>query len=331
MCKRSILVMTGAIAGMLILIFDSRTAAAGIRCGIDICLQTLVPALFPFFVLSGLITSSLFGQAIPGLSTIGKFCHIPEGSESILTIGLLGGYPVGAGTVWNAYENGEITAEEADRMVIFCNNAGPSFLFGVLGPMFPALSYVWSMWGIQIIAALLTAFLIGGNRRITTVPANCPLRFTDAINNAIRNMTSVCGWVILFRMILEFLDRWFLWNANPPVTVLITGILELSNGCLLLQNINNLEIRFLLASMMLSVGGLCILMQTHAVFPELKVKQYLTGKLIQLTLSLILSMTAVFVMSGRMLHSAVCMGLLIIGISAFRMRLRKRKIAVAIP
>lgn len=330
MSKRNVMILTGAVTGMLVLIFDSRTASEGVRQGIAICLQTLIPSLFPFFVLSCFVTSALFGQTISCLSAVGRFCQIPEGSESILAVGLLGGYPVGAGTVWTSYTEGKLTADEANRMAIFCNNAGPSFLFGILGPMFPKLSYVWCLWVVQILAALLTAYLLGGNRRISRMSQTRQISMSDALNRAIRNMAAVCGWVILFRMILEFGNRWFLWQSNPVAKVLATGILELSNGCLLLQNISDPAIRFLVASTMLSIGGFCILMQTHAVFPELRIKQYLTGKLVHLILSLILSVSAVFMIHGKILPCMFCLVVLIIGVRVVRMRCRKSKIAVAI-
>lgn len=323
--------LTSTVTGMLILIFDSRTAAEGIRLGIDICLQTLIPSLFPFFVTSGILISFLFGQPIPFLSAVGKFCHIPVGCESLLAIGFLGGYPVGAATVYSIHTEGKLTAEEANRMAIFCNNAGPSFLFGILGPMFPNLSYVWCLWMIQVVSALLTAYILGDSQRGLCMVPNKQISLNDALNRAIRNIATVCGWVILFRMILEFFDRWFLWLLHPAARTLLTGVLELSNGCLLLQNVDNLTIRFLLASMMLSIGGLCILMQTHAVFPELNIRQYMAGKVLHLFLTLILSMTAVLLMRGDVLHSFFCLTALILGISALRAGCRKSKIAVAFP
>ena len=38
--------------GMLALILDGRTAIEGARQGIGLCLRTVIPSLFPFFVLS---------------------------------------------------------------------------------------------------------------------------------------------------------------------------------------------------------------------------------------------------------------------------------------
>lgn len=323
--------LSGAVTGMLVLILDGKTAAEGIRQGLRICLQTLVPSLFPFFILSGIITATLVGQTVPCLAAVGKICHIPSGSESLLAVGFLGGYPVGAGMVWSACKDGKLTADEANRMAVICNNAGPSFLFGILSGLFPSMLYVWCLWGIQILASLLTGFLTEGTERTITMDDPGSFRLSDIMNRSIRNMATVCAWVILFRMILEFLDRWLFWLMKPELQVVLTGLLELSNGCLCLQAIPDPGIRFLLATLMLSSGGFCILLQTQSVFPQLRTKQYLAGKMIHLILSIMFSVCMLWFLRGRKFLTVTALTLLVAGIAFLSRKSRNRKLTVAIP
>ena len=331
MKRRTDIILIAALAGMLVLIFDGKTAAEGIRQGIDICIQTLIPSLFPFFVLSGIITASILGQPVPCLNRIGRFMHMPSGCESLFAVGILGGYPVGAGTVWSAYHKGRLTELEANRLVIFCNNAGPSFLFGILGQLFPAGYYVWLLWGIQILSAILTGYILSGEQRDSKIENSSQINISNILCNSIGNMATVCGWVVLFRMVLEFLDRWFLWLLQPKLQVFLCGFLELSNGCLRLSDVTDVNLRFLIASVLLSFGGLCILMQTQGVFPTLKIKDYLSGKLIHLTISADISLAVISALSGQLLLSGFLLAILIIGIMISTKGNRKRKIAVAIP
>ena len=39
-----------AAVGLLVLIFDSSLAIQGAREGVELCLRTVIPSLFPFFV-----------------------------------------------------------------------------------------------------------------------------------------------------------------------------------------------------------------------------------------------------------------------------------------
>lgn len=281
-----------AATGMLVLIFDGQTAADGIRYGIDICLHTLIPSLFPFFVLSGLVTSALIGQSVPFLNRITRLIRIPVGSESLLAVGILGGYPVGAKVIRDAYGCRILSKEEAQRTAVLCNNPGPSFLFGILGPIFPKISWVWLLWFGQICSAIVTGILLpgGSNRSVLTQPSR-KISISESLNQSIKSMSSVCGWVVLFRMILEFLDKWCLWLFPTPVKVLVSGVLELANGCMELSSVGDPAFVFLLAAPMLAFGGLCVLMQTKSVFPELDLRQYVYGKALQTAVLFLLTVS----------------------------------------
>ena len=150
-----------AALGMLVLILDAQTAVSGAKAGIELCLGTVIPSLFPFFVLSMLLTSSLVGRSSRFLGPLGKFCGMPAGSESLLAVGLLGGYPVGAQNISRAREAGQLSGEDARRLLGFCNNAGPAFLFGMAAAQFTEWWMGWALWGIHILSALLTTRMLG--------------------------------------------------------------------------------------------------------------------------------------------------------------------------
>ena len=55
------------ILGMLLLILDSGTALEGAKEGLVLCVSSVIPALLPFWVLSSLLTGSLWGSYSFGL------------------------------------------------------------------------------------------------------------------------------------------------------------------------------------------------------------------------------------------------------------------------
>ena len=89
--RRKYLYGIGAAAGMLVLILDGKTALAGARSGIALCLMTVIPTLFPFIVLSVLLSGALLGASIPPLRPVGKILKMPAGTESLLLCAFLGG------------------------------------------------------------------------------------------------------------------------------------------------------------------------------------------------------------------------------------------------
>ena len=317
--------------GILVLILDGQRASAGIQEGIELCLHTLIPALFPFIVLTSLIIGSLAGRSLRIFRWFCRLCHMTGGAESFLLVGILGGYPVGAGNLAAEVHRGRLTEAEANRLCIFCNNAGPSFLFGVLGPMFPDLGWIWIMWGIQITASLLTGHLLAGETQPGKQPSDTgTVTVSAALKQAISSMSLICGWVILFRMILNFMKHWFLWMLPAWAQAVVTGFLELSNGCFALSVIENHGLRFILAGIMLSLGGICVWMQTQAVFPELDLLRYVRGKILHCFICIVLSVFVIPFLSGTGPALPLQMMLpLCLGGIYFLLSLRKRKKAVA--
>lgn len=283
--------ITGIFAciGMLILILDGQTALSGASAGLYLCLKTVIPSLFPFLFLCSMLTNTLWGSQIPWTNKIGNRLGIPAGAEPILISAVLGGYPAGAQIIGSAYQNGNLVKEDAHHLMTFCSNAGPAFLFGMTAAMFPEKTTVWALWAIQLLSAVLTAISGRHIPQSTAYLSSADPSITDVLTQTIKVMTTICGWVLLFRIVSAFLERWVLFLIPLEIQILITGLLELSNGCICLNQIDSIPIRFIVCSLFLSFGGLCVTMQTISVIGKLSPIPYLTGKLMQTCFSLLLS------------------------------------------
>ena len=279
--NRTVSLLISALA-MILLILDGKTAVNSARQGLDMCIRSVIPSLFPFFFLSVIINDGLLGAQYKLLRPLSRICKIPEGSEPILLLGLIGGYPVGGASISAAYKDNLLSKGQATRMLAFCNNAGPSFIFGMLATIFEDPIVLWVLWAILIFSALSVGVLLPGDgqgsisliHKPTTTPSKTMLL-------ALRNITLVCGWVILFRIIFGFLSRWFLWLLPKESQIFLCGLLELSNGCLSLSLIPSSGLRFLFSTIFLSFGGLCVVMQTASILGDLPIKTYCIGKCLQ--------------------------------------------------
>ena len=276
---------------IFLLIIDPQGALMGAREGVDLCIQTVIPSLLPFFFLSVVLTNRLSGRKIPMLNALGRLLRLPEGAEAIFIIGILGGYPVGAQAIAQTTQMGQLDHKSAGRMLGFCSNAGPSFIFGILGGLFSAPCATWALWLIHIISAILVGISLPGNCQ-STVAGSQNNRITppEALERAVKIMASVCGWVILFRVMISFLSRWVLWLCPQVLQTIIVGSLELTNGCCALTDIENEGLRFILASCFLAFGGSCVAMQTMAVTRSIGTGQYFPGKIMQTMISFLLSL-----------------------------------------
>lgn len=275
---------------MLILILDAPTALSGARSGLELSINTVIPALFPFIITSTMLNSVMIGKRIPILRGVGRLCGIPAGAESLLVIGLIGGYPVGAKMITDAYEAGQLDKHTARRLLGFCNNAGPAFIFGMIGQMFSGLLIPFILWLIHIFSALIVGIILPQKSRMTCrIPSSKGIRLHQALENSIRTVAIICGWIVLWRIFIAICEKWFLFRMPVHLQVIFTGLCELSNGCIALKFIEEESIRFVIASCLLACGGFCVAMQTNSVTKGLGTGVYLRGKALQLVISFILS------------------------------------------
>lgn len=291
--KRNALQLFLAAAGLLVLILDSRVALNGARSGVELCIKTVIPSLFPFFVLSMILADILTEYKTPSQEKLAWFLGIPPSGVSVLVPAVLGGYPVGAKCIGDLYQQNQLTRQDAEHLLSFCSNAGPSFLFGMISGFFPEKKLVWLLWFIHLLSAALTAVSMPAEKAFIASQSSSMRKDKSVILSAAKAITLVCCWVILFRIIISFLDAWFLWLLPEWIRVLLIGILELTNGCCELLQISNIPLRFILCACMLSIGGICVLLQTASVIHGLSVRSYCKGKLIQASFSLLLSCAVV--------------------------------------
>ena len=118
----------------LFLLFPQEVKSGALD-GLFLWYNSVVPILLPFLILSDIIikTDSLSFFLLP-LFRIKKF--IPSFNPALIYpvfLGLFCGFPMGAKTIADLTEKGEITVKEADRFLPVVNQASPMFLAGFVG------------------------------------------------------------------------------------------------------------------------------------------------------------------------------------------------------
>lgn len=278
---------------MILLIIDSNAAIQSASQGVELCIQTVIPSLFPFLYLSGLISSNLSGKSYHFLRPLGKICGIPQGAEPIMLLGMVGGYPIGAQTIENAYKNGCLKKQDAERMLGFCNQPGPAFIFGIVGSLFRNHLIPFVIWSALLASAILTAIVLPNKAKESCI--YIASQKVKPFENSIRATASVCGWVILFRTLITMLQRWIFYAMPMNLTIGILGVLEITNGCILLNQLENNVLEFILITAILTFGGFCVAMQTKSVVWDLSCKTYFLGKLVQTSIATIMAILLSFI------------------------------------
>lgn len=272
---------------ILLLIICQDSASAGAHAGIDICLRTVIPALFPFFLITVWANGYIAQQKIPGFHILTRRLHVPAGGESLLLLGLIGGYPVGAQLIANAQKEKLLSKEQAHRMLGYCNNAGPAFIFGVTSFLFASKWISFLLWVVHIISSLTVGFLIRGRKQTDSIKFSVPtISFHFAMRKSITITATVCGWIIAFKALLSLLQPII---RTDTIRIFTNGFLEISGGCLALTQVESEAKRFILCAAFLAFGGICVLLQTASVTESLGLGLYIPGKIMQMAISVLLS------------------------------------------
>ena len=127
--------------------------ADGVREGLSLAAVQALPALFPFFVVSGLLVRCDTARLSPLLAKpLARLYGLPPEAAPALVLGLIGGYPVGAATACALLSEGVLSREAAERVNRFCNCASPGFCIGLVGlGVFGSAQAGAMLYGIHIV------------------------------------------------------------------------------------------------------------------------------------------------------------------------------------
>ena len=283
------------LGGLLVwFLADAGAVRDSVAEALALCARSVVPSLFPFLVASSALLALGCGElAAPWLAGLMEpLFRVPGAGSAALVLGLVGGYPIGARTAAELYASGDLTRQEAERLLTFCNNSNPVFLISVLGVgVFGSVRAGLWLWLIHVCAALLTGLLFRGlgRGRKTVPPAisfqapSLPAAFVSSVRDSAGTMLSVCAFVTFFYVLIS------------PLTALPGPWAALAVGCGELFSLTPLlpcdRTGFLLAAGCAGWGGLSVLCQTAAVLDgtDLSLRPCFLGKLVQGLLSVLLA------------------------------------------
>ena len=301
---------------LICMLLRAEETAEGARYGLLLWYTAVVPALFPFMVLSALLVAG------NGLSVLMVPFHLllhpllglsPEGCYVFLS-GLVCGYPMGAKTCADFLTEGRITAKEARLLMVISNHPSPMFLLGYVYPFFKdqlplpvLLSSVYSP--VLILGA--AARLGGGawqknrdgedeqrnvmrnrktvHRKETQELQPAPISLDEAILSAAELLCKIGGYLILFSILIVLLRRAAFLPVLPRLLLILS--MEMTTGIREAAATLPFPYSAMAACGALAFGGFSGLFQTRAVIGHAKkaglsIRPYFFWKLLHSVLSM---------------------------------------------
>lgn len=285
-----------ALAGAALVLARPQAAALGVAEGLERCYSTIIPALFPFFILSQLFLESPAARlaGLPLRPVARSLGLEPRQTAGLLLAGWVGGFAVAASGVGLQLRSGRLTRRQADIALVAAAAAGPSFAISAVGYLLLGSSRLGAcLYLAQLPACWLTALaarLLWGRRQAEPLPP-APAQsggFAAAVGQGVRSTLTVCGYVIFFQLLYRLLvpaDNWPL-----------AALLEMTLGCSQAARLPVGQLTAAAAS--ISLLGLCAFAQIRAL-AGISVLPLLISRLLHLPLMLLFSQLLVRLWPGQ--------------------------------
>lgn len=280
---------------LILIVKNSQIAISYMKRGLRLCAATVIPSLFPFMVLSEILTASGFGERISRRigGPLRFLLGISPAGASALLLGVFCGFPIGTKTAVTLYDRGEISKSEVERLITFCNVPSTGFLVGAVGVSL----YGNKNFGIFLfLSALFSSLITGVFLRFRSLPlSHLPQRqvkrmslrlscFSDAIASATSSILSVCACVVFFTAVIGCLSHTLSALHLPAFgDALLFGIFEISSGTVASSALSSLSVSAAITGFCIGWSGLSVHFQILSLVRDrgISLRPYFIAKLSQ--------------------------------------------------
>lgn len=224
--EKSIIYIFPALA-LLLSLYAKETSRAA-KDALYLCLDVVIPSLFPFFVLSRLTVPFLKNFVCPRFlkRIFRRFFGLPYYFLPTIVLGYLSGYPTGAKLARDMFDEGMLDSVKASRVIAVANNCSPLFIIGTVGAgLFKSIRIGFILLAIHWIAGLVSAIFLNRILKKTRYNSDDGMIVFDghkmdkksknsltslipgAVEDAAILSVKVAGYIVLFAVLSELLGR----------------------------------------------------------------------------------------------------------------------------
>lgn len=307
----TVLPSLGGLAAILLLcglLLGAPTAAEAIRGSLLLCARSVLPAVFPMMVMSGILSEGSGCYIIDRMlgRPICRAFGVSRGSATAVMLGFLCGFPVGAMTAARLCKNGRITSAELCRLLTFINNPSPVFVIYAIGSALGSVrlgAVIWISVALSALAAgVVSRFIMG---KYSSVPSHSEISkhqpvsrlIVRSVSSAAAGAVNVCAYTAFFSATVSILAL-LLTRIGLPDSVgrFMSGFFEIGGGSAALADLTALPRSVAALAAACSWSGVSVQVQIVAVCrdtlddAELSFAPMVLSKLCQATISPILAL-----------------------------------------
>lgn len=268
------------------LLIWSDAVRSGVLEGLRVSGQIVIPSLYPFMALSGMLAQSRAAEALsrPLAPLARRALRLPPCLGPVLLLSALGGYPVGAKLLAIQLGQGKISRQQAERALCFSCCAGPSFAITAVGARLlgsaragAALLFIHLLTSLGIGLLLARGQPIPPKRREKAGGLPPGEALVAGVGGAASGIFTICAYVVIFSALGALLKESGLCahiagalspllplpGGKETVAALLLALLEVTSGCIACAALPG-RLPLMLIPFFLSFAGLSIFFQIRA-------------------------------------------------------------------
>lgn len=259
------------IAATVILIIRQQTVKESVIKSVKMCLSAIVPAIFPFMILSDFLSSSVSVRSKSAiLSCWSRTFRINAAGIVPFVLGNVCGFPLGVRCASDLYADGRISKDECERLIGSANNPSLAFVISGVGAgmrgslrdgMVLYLAVVFSSVAICLISRKNAVYFENQDESIRQ-----NFSIVDSIKSASYSVISVCAYIIFFSIIADLVSEVI---RERVISAVIFSLLEIGSASRYISSELKLSALSLpLNAFALGFSGLSVYLQTLAFAPS---------------------------------------------------------------
>ncbi|MBQ4612900.1 MAG: hypothetical protein IJB26_05100 [Clostridia bacterium] len=234
-----------------LMLYWPQALANGVSRGLSVCSTVIIPTLYPFMILSGVLTDSPLCTQPPRFfgALTRRLFRLPPCCGAAILMSLIGGYPAGALAIGRLYHSGQINVSQARRMTLFCVNGGPGFIVSTVGVgLLGSARAGWLLFAAHAATSIGMGLTLARTAETQEESIDAPRLAATArpiaavVQDTCGALLTMCGFVLLASAVLSVWEASgvSLWlqrvtgHAATAFSAAVSALIEVSCGCIAL-------------------------------------------------------------------------------------------------
>ena len=256
--------------------------------GINLWLNTLIPSILPFLLVSKLIVkynilnilNDTFGIYLE------KIFKISKKSSFVVLLSIITGFPSGSIYIKDLLDKNQISIMEANKLITFTSFSNPLFVISVVGETLLNSKRIGIIiYLVHLFSGLLVGLLFKSDTRLNNINViNNNDSFIKNLINSIHEsfdiLINMLGIILFFLIIVSIINSFL---PNNILSLLIKGIIEITTGVISISKSTlNIRLKSALIGSIISFNGLSIHYQVKNIIDNTKIsyKYFLIARII---------------------------------------------------